>query len=199
MRIHNVSQLSQEWFELRRGKPSASNFGRIMTPKTGKLSASADEYICELIAELHFLGTEKPVTPAMQHGTDCEEEARKWYSFDKDQAVQQVGGIETDDGHFWCSPDGLVGSDGLLELKCPIGKTQVAYLLDGGLPAEYRAQVHGQLIVTGRAWLDFLSYCPGLPPLLLRVEPDEYTEQLRKTLGVFWERFQTLLGQIRDR
>lgn len=200
MKIHDCQQGSREWFALRRGVPTASNFGKLITAKTGKLSASADDYICELIAELHFLGAHEdpPVSAAMRHGIDCEPEARKWYSLDKNQDVKQVGFCMDDDGRYGCSPDGMVGDDGLLELKCPQGKTQVAYLLDGGLPSEYRAQVHGQLIVTGRQWCDFLSYCPGLPPLLLRVEPDEYTDQLRKALVVFWERFQKLLTQIQN-
>ena len=200
MKIHDVPQLSREWFELRRGRPTASQFGRILTPKTAKLAAAADGYIAELIAEIFHLGTisELESTPsrAMIHGTDCEPEARKFYEMDRSVDVKQVGFCTTDDGRFGCSPDGLVGDDGILELKCPTGKTQVEYLLDGELPAEYRGQVHGALIVTGRAWVDFLSYCPGLPPLLIRQTRNSWTEALETALDGFWARFQECLRKI---
>ncbi len=201
MKIHDVPQLSPEWFELRRGRPTASQFGRILTPKTAKLATAADGYIAELIAEIFHLGpiSGLDATPsrAMIHGTDCEPEARRFYEMDRSVDVKQVGFCTTDDGRFGCSPDGLVGDDGILELKCPTGKTQVEYLLDGELPAEYRGQVHGALIVTGRAWVDFLSYCSGLPPLLIRQNPNNFTVALRTALEMFWERFQAALAKIR--
>lgn len=195
MKSYDCEQLSAEWFELRRGRPTASQFGRIITAKTMKLAAAADEYIAELLAETYHVGPlsdiAAPPSRAMLHGTNTEPEARAWYSLERNVDVQEVGFVTTDDGRFGASPDGLMGVDGGLELKCPQGKTQVGYLLAGELPSEYRAQCHGQLIVTGRKWVDFLSYCPGLPPLLVRVEPDGFTEALRAALDQFWDHYQT--------
>ena len=190
MRIIECEQGSVDWWLARKGIPTASQFDRILTPKTGKYSASAEEYICELIADGMMggppQGIEGYTSKAMQDGIDTEPEARRWYAFERDAHVQQVGFCLTDDGRFGCSPDGLVGDDGGLELKCPMLKTHIKYLSAGTLPAEYKCQVHGSLIVTERAWWDFVSYAPNLPPLLVRVEPDTFTEQLRAAMETFW-------------
>ena len=202
-RIIPCTQLSPEWFELRRGRPTASQFDRIMTPKTMKLAAAHDDYINELIAETFHPGplTDLAIAPsrAMQRGTDCEPEARAFYAMQSGVDVVQVGLVETDDGRFACSPDGLVGDDGCLELKCPSGKVHVGYLRDWDLPAEYRCQVHGQLIVTGRDWVDFLSYYSGSPSqFLIRVVPDRFTVALRGVLDEFWDKYQKALDYVRD-
>lgn len=200
MKIIECVQLSPCWWEARRGKPSASNFGRIMTPKTMKLSASADDYACELVADIIRLDppilTEQPMSAAMRNGVQCEPEARNFYAFDTGHPVLQVGLCVTDDDRFCCSPDGLVGEKGGLELKCPEPKTHVAYLLAREVPTEYRCQVHGALIVTGRDWWDFMSYCPGFKPLVVRVVPDEFTKSLRICLETFWARFQEIKALI---
>jgi hypothetical protein len=201
MRIIDCVQGTPEWFAAKLGVPSASNFDRILTAKTLKLSASADDLICELLGDLYRLTPPDPAefycSKDMQDGIDREPEARAWYELETGQDVTRVGFCVTDDGRFGCSPDSLVGDDGGLELKCPKLKTQAKYLLaGGGLPDEYRAQVHGALVVTEREWWDFLSYAPGLPPVYVRVRPDEYTEALRKALDVFHERFQEAKRKI---
>lgn len=199
MKTIDCEQYSEPWWEARRGVPTASNFKRIITPATGKLSAQADDYICELIAEKYHIGAmdelSGPATAAMRNGTETEPEARRWYCLEQDD-VREVGFIMTDCGRFGCSPDGLVGENGGLELKCPVGKTHIRYLLDGHLPDEYKAQVHGSLIVSGRAWWDFLSYVPGLPPFKIRVEPDDFTDKLRAALEVFWQKYQDTIAAL---
>lgn len=190
MIVQHMPQGSEEWFEARRGRPTASNFDRIVTSVKGDLSKSCRDYIAELIGEIgtpdRSLVPEKYISPAMVAGIQMEPEARKWYCFHRDIEVQQVGLIITEDGRFGASPDALVGEDGLLELKCPQPKAHVNYLLDGKLPDNYRQQVHGQLWVSGRKWVDFCSYCHGFDPLLVRVEPDAYTEKLGAALNEFW-------------
>jgi hypothetical protein len=187
--IYDCAQYSDLWWQLRRGVPTASAFDRILTPKTLKPSSQQEDYIAELIAEksaFHVpFSTERGMTRAMEDGIDREPEARQWFSMQTDADVQQVGFVLSECGRWGASPDGLIGDDGGLELKCPLAKTQVRYLMEGGLPSEYKAQVHGSLIVTGRAYWMFLSYCPGLPPLLVRVVPDSFTELLRKALDDF--------------
>ena len=194
------TQLSPDWFELRRGIATASNFDRIMTLAKRKYSAAAEGYIDELIAERFVLDpnamTETPMSAAMRHGVACEPEARSWYEIHTGQTAQQVGFCIDAQERFGCSPDALVGEVGVLELKVPQGKTHVGYLRAGTLPSEYACQVHGHLLVTGRQWCDFVSYCPGLNPFIVRVTPDDFTAALTVCLEQFWAQFQETLAKI---
>lgn len=202
MRVIECAQLSPEWWTARRAIPTASNFDKIMTPKTRKYSEQAEGYIHELVAELidqspnYFTSLGRPISQAMQHGIDTEPDAVNWYEAKFNIDATRVGFCVSDCERWGCSPDALVGEDGGLELKCVQLKTQVKYLLDGVLPAEYAGQVHGSLIVTGRKWWDFLSYQPALPPLLIRVVPDTYTDALRTALEQFHKRYLEVLGRF---
>lgn len=202
MQFFDVEQGSDSWFELRKGVCTASRFNRIITPKTGRLSAQADDLICELIGEKFGTippeGVENFTNRSMRWGQQCEDEARRYYCLHNDCDVTNGGFCLTDDGRFGSSPDFLVGEDGCGELKCPQSGTQVRYLLAGTLPDEYKWQVHGHLIVTGRKWCDWLSYSPGLDPLLIRVFPSEDTVKLWSALEAFSERYATMLRMIRE-
>lgn len=213
MKTLMMQQGSEEWFEARKGVPSASNFKRILTAKTMRLSAQSHDYVCELIGEVMSLippeGVENFTNRAVRWGAECEAEARRWYSMDTNLEVQQVGFVIHDSGHYGCSPDGLVGPilkdgqivgcEGGIELKCPQAATQAGYVLgDPEVPAEYLAQVHGALIVTGAKWWDWLAYSPGLPAVRVRVEPNEYTAKLAEALEEFWEKYQAALAKIRS-
>ena len=127
-----------------------------------------------------------------ERGKALEPDARRYYSFHTDTDARTVGFCVRDDGIAGASPDGLVNPGRprgrrLLELKCPREDTHMLYLARGVLPSEYRAQVQGQLWVTGRAWADFMSYCPELPPFLIRVEPDpKFQAALDDHMPVFW-------------
>lgn len=200
MRVIECQQYSDAWYAARRGIPTASNFGSVLTAKQGKPAAAAEGYIHRLIGERFdaaYPREEDCPSPSMRWGTATEPLARDWYSLARDRQVRQVGFCVSDDGLLGCSPDGLVDEDGGLEIKCPTPATHVRYLLEGELPPEYRCQVHGSLIVTGRAWWDFLSYCPGLPEFVVRTFPDEFTEQLRQALVEFCARYEVQLGAVR--
>lgn len=196
MILIDCEQGTPEWHAARMGIPTASQFARIMTPAKRGYSSQASGYICELIAELRGVEKDRYTSDAMQHGIDTEAEARAWYAFTRDIDVRQVGFCMTDDGRFGCSPDGLVGDDGGAEIKCPEPKTHVEYLLDGGLPLAYKCQVHGSLFVTGRAWWDFVSYCPPMPELVVRVTPDDFTDALRGALDRFHAEFEAAKKKI---
>jgi hypothetical protein len=201
MKYHDVIQYSPEFWEIRKGIPTASCFDRILTPKKGELSSQADDYAAELIADIACLSppffTERSGhTEAMRNGINCEPEARRFYEFERGVTVTNGGFCLTDDGRFGASPDGLIGDDGALELKCPLLKTQAKYLIGKTLPTEYKVQVHGQLLVTGRKWVDFLSYSPGLAPLLIRVTPDAFTDKLSEALDQFWEIFMEIKKKL---
>ncbi len=172
MRILPHAQRTPEWYAARLGVPSASNFEKIITPG-GKASTQIVGYTNRLIAE-RIMG--KPCDPdepnsAMQRGTELEPEARDYYSLIAGEIVE-CGFCLHDDHDFGCSPDGLVGADGIVEIKCPMPWTHVEYLRDGVIPSKYIPQVQGQLLVTGRKWCDFISYHPDMKPLIVRVEAD---------------------------
>jgi len=170
-----VEQRSDAWQKLRVGIPTASCFDRIITPATGKPSASAVAYRRELLAE--WL-TGQPVSVKesgwMQRGTEMEPEARAFYEFGADAEVTEAGFVFLDERRLiGCSPDGLVGDDGLVEIKCPAPHTHVGYLVDSRLPTAYIPQVQGALWVTGRQWCDFVSYSDTMESLIVRVNRDE--------------------------
>ena len=109
----------------------------------------------------------------MERGLIVETEAADWYEFDQDVTVQRVGFITDDDHTVGCSPDRLVGNDGLLEIKAPLPHTQVGYWLSGELDERFRPQLQGQLYVSQRSWVDIVCWHDVLPKLVMRVEPDD--------------------------
>jgi hypothetical protein len=197
----DCEQGSPEWFAARLALPTASRFDQIITPKTLKLSASSEKYRNELLAEW-LLGESLSAGhdgEFMNRGRALEEEARDWYELQRDVEVERVGFILRDEQNAGCSPDGLVGADGGLEIKCPSAAVHVGYLLDS-VGEAYRCQVQGSLWITGRAWWDVLSYHPSLPKALVRVERDEaFIEALARLHGQFWEYLQEGKEALRKR
>ena len=173
MRCIDCEQGSDEWIAARLGIPSASMYGKIITTQ-GKWSTQADTYINQLVAE-KLTGEQTPFyqNEHMARGTALENDARKMYEFIKDIEVREVGFCLHDTLEAGASPDGLIGEDGGLEIKCPAPATHVEYLRGGKLPSKYKQQVMGCLWITGREWWDFMSYHPSMKPLIVRVERDE--------------------------
>ncbi len=174
MKVYDFEQGSEEWLQIRLGKPTASEFDKIITG-TGSKSTQASDYINKLLAELL---TKKPVntfqkTEAMERGNELEQEAADYYEMLNNIDLVKIGFCVDDAEQYGCSPDRLVGEDGLLEIKCPLAHTHVKYLLSGKMDTGYIPQVQGQLMITGRAWCDFMSYHPDMPPLIVRVARDE--------------------------
>lgn len=188
MKIDNAPQGSEMWRIVRMGRPTASCFDKILTPSTLKPSKSQGEYMARLVAEW-YLG--RPLDDAssgfMERGTGMEEEAARFYAIATGSDVQPVGFCLTDDGAAGCSPDRLVGSDGLLEIKCPSAGVHMHYhLTPDKLKAEYWSQVQGELYVTGRAWADLFSYHPVFPKVTVRVERDaKWADAFDRELGIF--------------
>ena len=174
--LDEFKQGSPEWFQQRCGIPTASHFKELVTPKTRKPSAQAFGYLCRLVFE-RLVGEpyeSESSSVWMDRGGEMEAEARRWYEWDRDCEVRQVGVVLRDDRSAGCSPDGLVGDDGLIEIKVPGGKVHVGYLLQADrLLADYVCQIQGELWICERQWCDLFSYHPSLPPVVLRVERDE--------------------------
>lgn len=204
MRVYKFAQRSEEWFRIRRGIPTSSQFERVIQPVKGGASTSQDGYIdellCEQISQEYSSEPEDSyVSKSMANGTECEPIARAWYSFDRDAEVTEVGFCLSDCGRIGCSPDGLIGDDGLLEIKCPDLKQHVRYKRDGVLPNKYKPQVHGSLLVTGRKWSDFVSYSPcaeEIDHLVVRVTPNEFTKQLAEELERFLSKYHAALKSL---
>lgn len=181
MKIIECEQKTPEWFAARCGIPTASSFDKLITT-TGKQSAQRTKYMYQLAGERVSGKSEDGFqSAAMLRGIETESEARRFYEFTSSQTITQVGFCLSDCGRYGASPDGLVGEDGLLEIKCPTLAVHVGYLLENKPPTDYFQQTQGQLFVTGRKWSDFISYYPGLQPLVIRVTPDQAFHQLLST------------------
>lgn len=203
MQILMCAQGTPDWVDARLGLVTGSNAKRIITPKTMKYSEQSADYAAELVAEKLTGGIDpwkwEGETQDMQRGKANEGESRLWYQVERDVDVEQIGLAIHDNGRWAVSPDGLVGETGGLELKNPAPRTQVRWLADGVIPAEHLPQVHHALIVTGREWWDFMSYCRSLPPLLVRITPNEFTAKLREYLDRFTAEVDALQRTIEDR
>lgn len=185
MKIHNVIQGTRAWLDLRAGIPTASEFGRITSAHQirqaiekdapVKLLAGSETYMHELLAERMLREPQtKAVTMWMQRGSEHEAEAVSYYEMARGVDTEVVGFCTNDEGTIGASPDRLVGEDGLLEIKVPSPAIHVGYLLNAdGAGDEYRVQAMGQLWITGRQWVDIMSYNPGMPEALVRFERDE--------------------------
>jgi putative phage-type endonuclease len=203
MQFFDLEQGSDSWWEMRRGRITASRCNRILTPKTGKLSAQADALICELISELYSLippeNVESYTNRAMRWGQQTEAEARRYLGLQLNAKITNGGFCLSDCGRYGASPDGLIQGEAAVEIKCPTGPTQVNYLLAGTLPDEYRWQCNCHLLVTGLPVCWFLSYSPGLAPLLIRVERSNDTETLAAALELFHAAYLETLEKVRQK
>lgn len=199
MLVLDVEQQSPEWFAARCGIPTASNFDKIVTTK-GESSKQYKKYLYQLAGELVAGSREETYqNAAMTRGIELEAEARELYELVTDNSVDTVGiCYANEDKKYSCSPDGLIGEDGVLEIKCPLMATHVEYLLKGKLPTTYFQQVQGQLFVTNKKWCDFVSYYPALKPLIVRVERDEeFISKLEVALTNFCNELQEVIKKIK--
>lgn len=195
MTIIDCEQGTPEWFQSRLGRATASNFDKIVK-MDGKRSKQRDKYLYRIAGEMITGYPEDSYKSAiMQRGNDLEGEARSFYEYTTGQTVQTVGFC--DERYYGCSPDGLVGDDGMVQIKCPIMSTHVHYLIKNALPPDYFQQVQGELFVTKRKWLDFVSYYPGMKPLIVRVTPDrEFQKKLKSELEDFYKDLKKVINQI---
>lgn len=182
-KIIECEQRSEEWFKARLGKWTASFFDSLIT-QTGKPSASAKEINNRLVAELIAGRPDETFqSEAMLRGAELEDEALEFINFTHGHNFKKCGFIDSELG-FGCSVDGIDFDNQMgLEMKCPSLHTHIEYISNGELPARYKAQVQGGMLVTGfRHWI-FMSYHPEVRPLVLIVERDEsYIEEMRKLL-----------------
>jgi hypothetical protein len=186
MQILNHPQGSDEWLKARLGVATASNFDKIIT-STGKESATLEKYALQLATEKMLVEPEPSYkSDAMSRGNELEPVAREAYQQATFEQVQEVGLMLSDCGNYGYSSDGLIGDDGLIEIKCPLATTHFKYLLDNKCPTDYWQQVQGGLWVSDRKWIDFVSFNPNFKEdrqlFVVRVKRNE--EFIEKLAGL---------------
>jgi putative phage-type endonuclease len=189
----NIAQESEQWLLDRAGKFTASRADKLMAKlRDGRPAASRGELLATLAVErLTGQCVSTYQNAAMARGQELEGEARDAYSFHAGVAVEEVGFVPSDElPNTGCSPDGLIGDDGMLEIKCPANpEKHIDALRNGAHATEYRWQLQHQLMTTGRQWVVAVSYDPrfpdGLQLAIKRVERDEAAiAELREAIKV---------------
>jgi hypothetical protein len=180
MKILELIQGSDEWLEARKGVATASNFSQIITPSSGKESASIGKFAKKLALEICYekLTENNFKSAAMQAGNELEPIARSLYQKKTLELVEEAGFMISDCGCFGYSPDGLVGDDGLIEIKSVEAEKHSEIILDGKAPLDYKCQIQGGLWISERKWCDLVvynHYCKNEDKKLLifRVDRDE--------------------------
>jgi exodeoxyribonuclease (lambda-induced) len=177
MKIHKMEQCSDEWFAIRKGKLTASNAQAISANGKG-----LETYVYSLLAEKYSNNKEHYTNSDMDRGVELEEQARMTYEIENN-AVEQVGFIEIDE-LVGCSPDGLVGKDGGIEIKCVNDVNFFKILINGekAIETKYLWQCQMCLLVTGRKWWDLVFYNPNFDKnmFILRIFPDEEKQEKLK-------------------
>ncbi len=198
MKIHReIEQKSWAWFTARAGKVTGSELGNLITDKgniRGWNTEMPNSYLHRKLAEKwrgqalqSFQGNRQT-----DQGIMFEDRARKHFASFLECDIETVGGLESDDGQLWCSPDGIISETIGLEIKCPNVDTHVGWLLDGPqVPEEHVLQVQFALFLTGWQQWQFLSWVPDMPHLAVTVErASEITSIIRSALDDYQIRFE---------
>lgn len=196
-------QRTEEWFQSRLGKATASRISDVMARTKSGYSTSRANYAAQLVCErLTGLQGESYTNAAMVWGNDKEPEALALYEFEHDAELSAIGFVDHPTIPMsGASPDGLVGSVGLVEVKCPISATHIETLLGQSVPGKYVTQMQWQMACTGREWCDFVSYDPRLPAdmrmFVRRVErDDEMIREMENEVSLFLAEVSAKIGQL---
>lgn len=204
--IEKVEQGTPEWFAARLGNVTASRVADVIAKTKSGYSASRENYMAQLICErMTNTVAESYTNAAMQWGTETEPLARAAYESIADVLVDEVGYVQHPRiERAGASPDGLVGLFGLLEIKCPNTATHIDTLITEQVPTKYITQMQWQMVCTGRAWCDFVSFDPRLPNglqmFVKRVEFDtEYAATLEIEVVKFLAELDTKISKLNER
>lgn len=204
--IEKIEQGTPEWFAARLGNVTASRVADVIAKTKSGYSASRDNYMAQLICErMTNTVAESFSSAAMQWGTETEPLARAAYESYADVLVDQVGYVPHPViNRAGASPDGLVGADGLLEIKCPNTATHIETLLSEKVPSKYITQMQWQMACTGRRWCDFVSFDPRLPDglqlFVSRVEAySEYITTLEHEVEMFLIELDNKIFKLKER
>jgi putative phage-type endonuclease len=200
-----LEQRTPEWFKARLGRLTASRVADMMATTRNGWGASRANYAWELAIErLTGEATGGFCSPAMQWGIDQEDHARTAYQIHALCTVEEVGFLEHPELFAGASPDGLIGSDGMVEIKCPNPATHGETLLSGRIDDKYHKQMQFQLACSGRAWCDFVSFDPRFPePMRLwvkRIQRDDTAiKEIEEAAKVFLCEVDETVARLRER
>lgn len=198
--FRDIDQGTEDWSAVRAGIVTCSELSTVLAKgKGGGESITRRKYMLTLAGER--IGGPSPFdrysNGAMHRGHEYEQEARDSYQLITDHEVEQVGFMRRGDVGY--SPDGIIGDDGLLEIKTKAYPLHLDCLLKDEVPAEHTAQIQGGLWVSGRQWLDFVSYSPGLPIFIKRVRRDEsYIANLSAEVDRFNAEVDSMVERIKS-
>jgi putative phage-type endonuclease len=200
-----IIQGSAEWLAIRLGKVTASRVADVVAKTKSGWGASRASYMAQLIAE-RLTGTviDSFINAAMQWGNEKEPDARRAYEWQTDCSVVEIGFVPHPAiAMTGASPDGLIGDDGLVEIKCPNTATHIDTLLGQAAPAKYVTQMQWQMACTGRRWCDFVSFDPRLPEeislFVRRVERDDTRiAELEVMVSEFLAELDAKVGELRS-
>lgn len=205
MKFHDIEQNSDAWFALRLGKATASNFACFMSNEGKAFGEPAKRYALKLALE-RITGEREEngyTNEHMERGHEQEPIARMLY--EEAWFVDVTNGGFFDCGEYGDSPDGLVGDDGAIEIKCVIPSVHYATMLRGSFDPTYRWQLVGHLDCTGREWVDFFSYCGlfpestrGIAYRLYREQCEDELKRLRERRAEFLALVQSIQNTIRE-
>ena len=197
-----MEQRSPEWFHARLGNVGASRVADVMAKTKSGYSASRKNYMGELICQrLTGESPEKFTSAAMERGTELEPKARAFYEMAFSPVVECGFIMHPTIKHFGASPDGLVGDDGLIEIKCPNTMTHIDFLMDKKPDNRYILQMQTQMACTGRQWCDFVSFDDRLPVELqfshVRImRDDSLIADIEKEVSLFLEEMEETLNKL---
>ncbi len=201
LQIIDCDQNSDEWYAARAGIATASEFSTVLAKgKGGGESITRKKYLYRLAGE-RITGTHEEGIQRQDfdRGHEMEAEVADWYAFTRNVEPKQVGFFKTDDcGGMGCSPDRIIGDDGLLEIKTNKPSVLTGLLLKDEFPPEHIAQCQGALFVTGRDYIEIVCYWPGMPKLVKRAVPDRaYQATLRSEITRFNDELSELVEKLR--
>lgn len=154
IKYHNLKQNTEEWFAIRKGKMTASNAQAI-----GNADKGLSSYIIEILSDKLATKSDTYTNPDIERGKELEDNARQLYAKKNKVKVKECGFVENDAySNAGCSPDGLISTDGLIEIKCPNNFNYVKLLLEPEVKSEYMWQIQMQLLITEREWCDYVCY-----------------------------------------
>lgn len=197
--IKDVDQGSDEWLNLRMGKITASNMKKVLSKGQGK---TRESYMLQLASEIITNQPQESYkNEYMEWGNEVEPQARSMYELDKGIDVDQVAFMYDETKGAGYSPDGLVGENGLIEIKCPKTSTHIQWFLKGKCPAEHKAQIQCGLWISEREWCDFVSFDPRINTsssyFCVRVYRDQiYIDDLSNQCRIFLEELHEMLHKL---